>query len=129
MEITGFIKVLKEEQQVSAAFKKRELVITTEEQYPQHILIEFHQDKCEYLDDYAEGEQVKVGINVRGREWTSPQGEVKYFNSFQGWKIERFNQKQEDAGQFNPPPMNNNPQEIKKDYAPTNGEEKDDLPF
>jgi hypothetical protein len=47
MEVTGKVKVVNPEQQVSASFKKRELVVTTEEQYPQHIMIEFTQDKCE----------------------------------------------------------------------------------
>jgi hypothetical protein len=51
--------------------KKRELVVTTEEQYPQHIMIEFTQDKCDLLNNYSVGETVKVGINLRGREWES----------------------------------------------------------
>ena len=43
MEVTGKIKVLGAEQQISTSFKKRELVITTDEQYPQSIMIEFVQ--------------------------------------------------------------------------------------
>ncbi len=53
MEVTGKIKVVNPEQQVSASFKKRELVVTTEEQYPQHIMIEFTQDKCDLLNSYS----------------------------------------------------------------------------
>src|SRR5690606_20273583 len=60
----------------------------TEEQYPQHILIEFIQDKCDLLNQFQPGEMVRVGINLRGREWTNPQGEVRYFNSIQGWRID-----------------------------------------
>lgn len=89
MEVLGKVKVINPEQQVSAAFKKRELVVTTDEQYPQDILIEFTQDKCDLLSAYKQGESVKVSINLRGREWTNPQGEVRYFNSIQGWRIER----------------------------------------
>jgi uncharacterized protein DUF3127 len=89
MEITGKIKVINAEQQVSATFRKREMVVTTEEQYPQHIMIEFGQDKCDLLNNYKTGEPVKVSINLRGREWVNPQGETKYFNSIQGWRIER----------------------------------------
>ena len=89
MEVTGKVKVINAEQQVSAAFKKRELVVTTDEQYPQHIMIEFTQDKCDLLSNYKPGESVKVSINLRGREWVNPQGETKYFNSIQGWRIER----------------------------------------
>lgn len=90
MEVTGRIKAINPVQQVSATFKKRELVVTTEEQYPQHIIIEFSQDKCDVLNNYKTGEQVKVSINLRGREWINPQGETKYFNSIQGWKIEKL---------------------------------------
>lgn len=90
MEVSGKVKVVNAEQQVSSAFKKRELVITTDEQYPQHILIEFTQDKCDLLSGYKQGEAVKVSINLRGREWVNPQGETRYFNSIQGWKIERL---------------------------------------
>ncbi len=89
MEVTGNIKVINPEQQVSASFKKRELVVTTDEQYPQHILIEFTQDKTDLLNQYSVGDAVKVSINLRGREWTNPQGEVRYFNSIQGWRIEK----------------------------------------
>jgi hypothetical protein len=89
MEVSGNIKVINAEQQVSATFRKRELVVTTDEQYPQHILIEFTQDKCDLLNQYNVGDFVKVSINLRGREWTNPQGEVRYFNSIQGWRIEK----------------------------------------
>lgn len=90
MEVTGNIKMIGETQTFGAkGFQKRELVVTTDEQYPQHILIEFVQDKCAVLDAYKTGESVKVGINLRGREWTNKDGEVKHFNSIQGWRIDK----------------------------------------
>jgi len=89
MELNGKIKAINEVQNVSASFKKRELVLTTNEQYPQDILIEFTQDKCDVLNSYNIGEDVIVSINIRGREWINPQGEAKYFNSIQGWKINK----------------------------------------
>src|SRR6478735_10627439 len=90
MELVGKVKYKSGDIQVSASFKKSELVVTTDEQYPQHILIEFAQDKCDLVDPYQIGEQVKVHINLRGREWVNPQGETKYFNQIQGWRIERI---------------------------------------
>ena len=91
MELEGKVKVIGDVQTFGEkGFKKRELVITTDEQYPQHILIEFVQDKCTLLDKYKLGDGVKVEINLRGREWTNKDGEVKYFNSIQGWRIEDF---------------------------------------
>lgn len=89
MEILGVLKVIGETKAYGRNdFLKREVVVTTQEQYPQDILVEFVQDKTHILDNYAEGQEVKIGINLRGREWTSPQGEVKYFNTIQGWKID-----------------------------------------
>lgn len=89
MEVKGKIKFIGSTQQVSEKFSKREIVVTTDEQFPQHISIEFNQDKCAILDKYSVGDDVEVGINLKGREWTNPQGEVKYFNSIQGWNIKK----------------------------------------
>lgn len=124
MEITGKIKVLGETKAVNASgFQKRELVVTTEEQYPQHILIDFVQDKCAALDGYQLGEPVKVSINIRGREWTNPQGEIKYFNSINGWRVERLGAST-NAGMPEVPPFD--------EYEPISNskdEDHDDLPF
>lgn len=89
MEVSGTVKMVGDVQQVTATFKKRELVVTTEEQYPQHIMIEFVQDRTDILNNVQPGDRVSVGINLRGREWQSPQGETKYFNTIQGWRIEK----------------------------------------
>lgn len=129
MEVTGKIKVINGTQQISASFKKRELVVTTEEQYPQHIMVEFTQDKCELLDSYKVGEQVKVSINLRGREWINPQGEAKYFNTIQGWRIERMQAEAPAGGgyaqQMPPVPA----ADAFEPASSFNEEEHDDLPF
>lgn len=89
MEITGKITKIKEAQTFGASgFRKRELVVTTNEQYPQPLMVEFVQDKCDLLNNYQVGQDVKISINLRGREWINPQGEAVYFNSIQGWRIE-----------------------------------------
>jgi hypothetical protein len=83
MEVQGKIKLIDETKTFgNNGFRKRELVITTEEQYPQHIMIEFVQDKTELLNNFQVGQNVKVSINLRGREWTNPQGEVKLFQFY-----------------------------------------------
>lgn len=87
MDVKGKIKFIGSDEQVSASFVKRDIVVTTEEQYPQHILIQFTQDKTDLLDQYKIGDDVNVSINIRGREWVNPQGETKYFNTIQGWRI------------------------------------------
>jgi len=89
MEITGKIKKIDETKTFGASgFRKREMVVTTNEQYPQMLMVEFVQDKCDLLNSYQVGQDVKVSINLRGREWINPQGEAVYFNSIQGWRVE-----------------------------------------
>ena len=122
MEVIGKVKLIGEVQTFgSNGFRKRELVVTTDEQYPQMIMIEFIQDKTDLLSNYKVGQDVKVSINLRGREWINPQGEAKYFNSIQGWRIEGLSQQ---AAASNLPPVDQ--------FQPASNvsdEEPDDLPF
>lgn len=125
MELQGKIKLIDETKTYGTnGFRKRELVITTEEQYPQTIMIEFVQDKTDLLNSYKVGQDVKVSINIRGREWTNPQGEIKYFNSLQGWRIENLTQS---GGSGDMPPMP--PADAFEPANDFNEEEHDDLPF
>lgn len=124
MEVQGKIKMIGETQTFgNNGFRKREVVVTTEEQYPQHIMVEFVQDKTDLLNNYQVGQNVKVSINLRGREWVNPQGETKYFNSIQGWRIESL---QEGAA------GNMSPVAPAEAFQPANDlkeDDHDDLPF
>jgi hypothetical protein len=125
MELQGRIKLIGETQTFGTnGFRKREVVVTTEEQYPQHIMVEFVQDKTDLLDSYQVGQQVKISINLRGREWTNPQGEVKYFNSIQGWRIEAL-QQETSNGDIPPVP----PMDAFEPAGDLNEDDHDDLPF
>ena len=125
MDISGKLKLVNDTKEYgSNGFRKREVVITTEEQYPQDLLIEFIQDKCDLLNSYKVGESVKIDINLRGREWESPQGEIKYFNSIQGWRIEKL---MSDSGSNDIPPVQ--PAEAFQPADEVNENEPDDLPF
>ncbi len=125
MEVQGRIKMIGETQTFgSNGFRKREIVVTTEEQYPQHIMVEFVQDKTDLLNNYQEGQQVKININLRGREWVNPQGETKYFNSIQGWRIEAL-QSEPAAGNVPPVP----PADAFEPAGDLKEENHDDLPF
>lgn len=123
MEVQGKIKLIGDTKTFgNNGFRKREVVVTTEEQYPQPLLIEFVQDKTDLLNNFQVGQSVKIGINLKGREWVNPQGETKYFNSIQGWRIENLEAAQ--PGQANVPPPDN--------FEPANDlneEDFDDLPF
>ena len=89
MEIKGIMKKISETVQISDRFRKREFVVeyANNPDYPQPIQFELVQDRCELLDSFQEGQEVEVHFELRGREWTSPQGQVKYFNSLQAWKL------------------------------------------
>lgn len=127
MEVTGRVKMIDQTKEVGAGgFKKRDIVVTTDEQYPQHILVQFVQDKCDLLNNYQVGDQVKIDINLRGREWTNQQGETVYFNTIQGWRIGKV-QAEAPAAAPQTPPM-----PAAETFAPAtnlNEEEPDDLPF
>ena len=88
MEVSGKVKLVNATQVVSDKFSKRTLVVVTSDQYPQEIEIQFTQDKCSLLDGIRPGQEVTIGVNLRGRMWTNPQGEEKYFNTIEGWKID-----------------------------------------
>ena len=124
MEITGKIKKIDETKTYGASgFRKREIVITTDEQYPQPLLVEFVQDKCDLLNSYQIGQDVKISINLRGREWINPKGEAVYFNSIQGWRIENA---QVETGTSVPPMQTADSFETTTDF---DDNEPDDLPF
>ena len=124
MEVSGKIKWLDETKTYgNNGFRKREVVITTEEQYPQHIMVEFIQDKCDLLNAFQIGQNVKIGINLRGREWVNPQGETKYFNSIQGWRIEAI------TGESNSEIPNMVPPPAIESADDTSDGPDDDLPF
>lgn len=151
MEIQGRIKQIFPSQMIGQnGFEKRDLVIVTEEQYPQTIIIQFTQQRCDLLDSLQVGQNVKVYINIQGREWTNPQGETKYFNTIEGWKIEVIqttnvaNQQpiQQPAAQAAPaPPPQRAPQQVQQPQLFDNNgrepnpaildnqEEGDGLPF
>jgi len=125
MELQGTIKKITDVQTFASGFQKREMVLLTEEQYPQPINIEFVQDKVDLLNSCTEGEKVKVSINIRGREWTSPQNEVKYFNSIVGWRLEKI----ADSTSFEPTQASGGTQAAPAPGKNVFEEEDDDLPF
>ena len=106
MQLEGTLKIINDTQTFDSGFTKREVVLTTNEQYPQDIKVDFVKDKCAVLDSYKVGDAVSIGINIRGNEYNG-----KYYVNIQGWKIDKAGQA---APQEAPAPMT---------------EEVDDLPF
>ncbi|MCC7029842.1 MAG: DUF3127 domain-containing protein [Chitinophagaceae bacterium] len=121
-EFSGKLKVKGNTQVVSDKFSKRDFVIATEEQYPQFVSLQLTQDKCALLDAYNIGEELKLSVNLRGREWTAPDGAVKYFNTLDVWRIERL---QSNTSQSN----NSGMAPAAQEEMISSGEQTDDLPF
>ena len=91
MQIQGKIHATFEAAQVTDRFRKREFVLELEgaSRYPQYVMFQLTGDRCEALDGFEPGHEVAVEFSLRGREWTSPKGEVRFFNSLEVWSIDR----------------------------------------
>lgn len=125
-DIAGRLHKKLDTAQITATFKKREFVVELDGAYPQLVSFQLTQDKCGLLDSYNENETIKVFFDLRGREWTSPKGEVKYFNTLNAWKLEKVDSSNETAPPTEEPSSDSN-------FPSTNDEpdfsESDDLPF
>ncbi len=121
MNIEGKLIEKSETQNVSDTFKKREFVIEYAEnpQYPEYIKLELIQANCQQLDGYKVGDMLNISFNLKGRKWTDPKGETKYFNSLQAWKIDG-----KASGADTPPPPS-----VEDSWMDQTPQADDDLPF
>lgn len=123
-EVEGKLHKKFDTAQVTDTFRKREFVIELDGAYPQFVSFQLTQDRCGILDAYNEADRIKVSFDLRGREWTSPKGEVKYFNTLNAWKLENANAQSENTA----------PTPTEEGAFPNASEEQsfddnDDLPF
>lgn len=135
-DVVGKLHVSYETKQVSAKFSKREFVVEVPDgKYPQMVLFQLTGDRCSVLDDFRVGDQVRVTFNLRGREWKSPQGETKYFNSLDVWKLEAARAGADDGrrgGGGGRPPARDDDFGMRDDPRPHDligASREDDLPF
>jgi len=120
LQVKGKLKLKGSEQVINDRFRKREFVLTDDSsQYPQYISFQLTQDKCTLIDNVNPGDEITVSFNLRGREWKSPQGEIKYFNSLEAWKIDKGSAAQSSEKHFEEIPE----QTFKQ------SDSSDDLPF
>lgn len=89
MEIKGQVYKVGATQQVSEKFRKREVIIITEptSQYPQHIKVQFSQDKCEQADALRNGQDATFHINLRGKLYTDKNGQENCITNLEVWKV------------------------------------------
>ncbi len=122
-EVEGNLHKKFDTESKTETFQAREFVIKTEGQYPQFVKFQLTQDRCQIIDSYEEGDQIKVYFDLRGREWNE-----KYFTNLNAWKVEK--QTAQEAATENPasnfPDQSNMPSQ----ESSSDGEEQfDDLPF
>ena len=103
MNIAGILIEKFEVVHISETFKKREFVIEVREgEYSEFIKFTSIQAQVEITDKYKIGDEIDVHFNLKGRKWTNPQNEVKYFNDLQAWMVHSV--KSEEGG-IEPPTM------------------------
>ena len=126
MELKGTLKKINQVVNVSEKFKKREFVVTTtEDKFPQDILFQLSQDNVDLLDEFVLGDEVNVGFNLRGREWTNPKtNEMKYFVTLEAWRVSKVTKVKTEVPVAKPSGIVQNFQEDMIDDMAN-----DDLPF
>lgn len=118
-KLSGVIRVINPTVQVTEKFSKREFVLTdNSSMYPQEIMFQMVKDKVDILDAFGEGQEVEVSFSIKGRMWTSPKGEEKYFNTLEAFRIESVGSA--------PTPV---AQAMAMPSVPTTDSEGDPLPF
>lgn len=110
-------------QQITDSFQKREFVVEFAEnpQYPEFLKFELIQSNCEQLENFQIGEEINISFNLKGRKWTDKNGEIKYFNSLQAWRLDRVSA---EPAQTTPPPS-----QPSTEFQPDSFSADDDLPF
>ena len=123
MEIQGKLVEKYETTQISDSFRKREFVIEFIEnpQYPEYLKFDLIQDKCEQLDNFQPGDSLKVEFNLKGRKWTDPSGNDKYFNTLQAWRSSEAGANRTEA--------TSNTNKETKEWIGDSFSEDDNLPF
>ena len=124
-EIVGKLHKKFDTENKTASFQAREFVIEVDGTYPQFVKFQLVQDRCSLVDNYNEGDSLRVHFDLRGREW---QG--KYFTNLNAWRIEAG---AEGAGAAAPPKAAATGDFPTLDDAPaatgTAASAEDDLPF
>ncbi len=134
METTGKLRSIFETKQVSERFTKREFVVelTDNPKYPQTVLFQLTGDRCTQLDSFKVGDEVLIDFSLRGREWRSPSGEVKYFNSLDVWRVEPARPTQGRRGGYDRAPRGGEARDPapSSEYDPRPSDDRmDDIPF
>ena len=136
MNIKGKLLEKFETTKITETFKKREFVIEYAENpmYPEYVKFELIQDRCDLIEPFSLGDEIDVDFNLKGRKWTDKQGETKYFNSLQAWKIAPVQEMAPSAPPVSSPTEQSAPPTAEPEWLKSSSDSKpefedDDLPF
>ena len=84
-EITGTLVKKYETETKGESFRVRDFVIKANDggQYDNFVKFQTTQDRTAIIDDYNEGDEIKVHFDLRGRQW-----QEKYFTNLNAWRVE-----------------------------------------
>jgi single-strand DNA-binding protein len=125
-EIDGIVEKIYDTEQKTDTFQTREFVIRTEEQYTQFVKFQMTQDKCAMMNNFKEGDRIKVYFDLRGRQWQD-----KYFTNLNAWKVEALGAEKSDPAMSGFPAAPSGFSDFSSSAQPSTEElpEMDDLPF
>ena len=111
LESTGKIHAIFDTEQKTERFRMREFVVEHADNpsYPQYVKFQLSGNRCENIDGFEVGDEVRIEFSLRGREWTSPQGDVRYFNSLDVWQVDRVGAGAQAADGFSAAPPDDIP--------------------
>ncbi len=103
LEITGKLIEKYDTNVVSDKFRKREFVLELGEEvngsiYTSFAKMQLVQNKCDIIDRFNIGDNLKVNFNIRGTRYEK-EGKVSYFSNLDAWRIENAANAQQNGGQ------------------------------
>jgi hypothetical protein len=103
LEITGKLIEKYDTNIVSDKFRKREFVLELGEEingnvYTSYAKMQLVQNKCDIIDRFNIGDNLKVNFNIRGTRYEK-EGKVSYFSNLDAWRIEHAAAQQGNGGQ------------------------------
>ncbi len=84
--VTGKVLKIGDVETFESGFYKQQVVVTTEEKYPQDVAVEFFKEATKKLENLEEGQDVTIHYNLRGQEYNG-----KYYVNLNGWKVDSEN--------------------------------------
>ncbi len=123
-DTTGTLHKIFETEVKKNNFQVRNFVLKTEGQYPQVVKFQLTQDRCDIVNAFNEGDQIKVHFDIRGTEWNG-----NYITNLNAWRIEKAQQEVANQG---PPSVEEFPsldQSAPESNSEMRAEDFEDLPF